>query len=168
MQNKQSFTSYHLLYKNQEGITLIALVVTIAILIILAGVTINVALGKNGILQTTKDFSNEVEEVKEQKNQEVGSLFEESQNVMNDVYAKDAVAQIDSKYYSTLQSAINSVPTANAETTIMLLKDIKENVIIKEQQNIILDLAGKKIENLDDTPVINSSGILSIKNGTIR
>ena len=37
--------------KNNKGITLVALVVTIIILIILAGVSINLVLGENGILK---------------------------------------------------------------------------------------------------------------------
>ena len=37
--------------KNQKGITLIALVITIIVLIILAGVAINLTLGDNGILK---------------------------------------------------------------------------------------------------------------------
>ena len=40
--------------KNQRGITLIALVITIVILIILAGVAINMTLGENGILEKAK------------------------------------------------------------------------------------------------------------------
>ena len=35
---------------NQKGITLIALVVTIVVMLILAGVTLNIALGENGLL----------------------------------------------------------------------------------------------------------------------
>ena len=54
--------------KKQKGITLIALVVTIIILIILAGVTINFALNKYGILNTAKDAAEKTtkEALKEQ------------------------------------------------------------------------------------------------------
>ena len=37
--------------KKQKGITLIALVITIIILLILAGVVINLTLGENGIIR---------------------------------------------------------------------------------------------------------------------
>ena len=40
--------------KNREGITLIALVITIVVLIILAGITINLTIGENGILSKAK------------------------------------------------------------------------------------------------------------------
>ena len=41
--------------KNRKGITLVALVVTIVVLLILAGVSINLVLGNNGIITKAKD-----------------------------------------------------------------------------------------------------------------
>ena len=40
--------------KGQKGITLVALVITIIILLILAGVTISLTLGKNGLFDSAK------------------------------------------------------------------------------------------------------------------
>ena len=42
-------------FKNAKGITLIALVVTIVVLLILAGVSINAVFGQDGIIQKAKD-----------------------------------------------------------------------------------------------------------------
>ena len=42
-------------YGNQKAITLIALIITIIILLILAGVTINIILGENGLISLTKN-----------------------------------------------------------------------------------------------------------------
>ena len=41
--------------KNQKGITLVALVVTIIVLIILAGITISMTIGNNGIFTKAKE-----------------------------------------------------------------------------------------------------------------
>ena len=41
--------------KQQKGITLVALVITIVVLIILAGVAISLTLGDSGIFQKAKD-----------------------------------------------------------------------------------------------------------------
>ena len=41
--------------KNQLGITLVALVVTIVVLLILAGVSINLVLGENGLISNAKE-----------------------------------------------------------------------------------------------------------------
>lgn len=45
--------------KGQKGITLVALVVTIIVLIILAGVSIALVLGDNGIVNKAKQGANE-------------------------------------------------------------------------------------------------------------
>lgn len=45
--------------KGQKGITLVALVVTIIVLIILAGVSIALVLGDNGIVSKSKQAANE-------------------------------------------------------------------------------------------------------------
>ena len=45
--------------KKQKGITLIALVVTIVVLLILAGVTISLLLDENGIIKKSKDARRE-------------------------------------------------------------------------------------------------------------
>ena len=41
--------------RNERGITLVALVITVVIMIILAAVTINVTLGDEGIVEQTKE-----------------------------------------------------------------------------------------------------------------
>ena len=41
--------------KKQRGITLIALVVTIVILLILAGISLNIVLGNNGIITKAQE-----------------------------------------------------------------------------------------------------------------
>ena len=41
--------------KSQSGITLVALVVTIVVLLILAGVSINLVLGENGLISNAKE-----------------------------------------------------------------------------------------------------------------
>ena len=84
---KKKKTHFKTLIKTKsqnEGITLIALVVTITILLILAGVTINVAFGKDGIMKSAGEFSNKVQNAQEQKNQELNSLLEELENTMNE------------------------------------------------------------------------------------
>lgn len=47
--------------KNERGITLIALVITIVVLLILAGVSINMLTGENGILKQSKEAKKQTE-----------------------------------------------------------------------------------------------------------
>lgn len=43
------------MFKKEKGITLVALVVTIVVLLILAGVSISLVLGNNGIVKKAQD-----------------------------------------------------------------------------------------------------------------
>ena len=49
-------------YSNQKGITLIALVITIVVLLILAGVSINAIFSDNGIINKAKDAQNKMDQ----------------------------------------------------------------------------------------------------------
>ena len=57
-----------------KGITLIALVITIIILIILAGIAINLTIGDNGILNKTKYASEEYKNATEKEKQELANV----------------------------------------------------------------------------------------------
>lgn len=46
------------MFKKERGITLVALVVTIVVLLILAGVSISLVLSKNGIVNKAKEAKN--------------------------------------------------------------------------------------------------------------
>ncbi len=52
-------------YSNQTGITLIALVITIVVLLILAGVSINTLFGDNGIIKKAQDAQNRMNNAQE-------------------------------------------------------------------------------------------------------
>ena len=51
--------------REDKGITLVALVVTIIVLIILAGVTLNIVLDQNGIISKTKEAKNKTEQAED-------------------------------------------------------------------------------------------------------
>ncbi len=55
------------LSNNNKGITLIALVITIIVLLILAGVTINLTLGENGIFRTAEMAGRNYTQAQEQE-----------------------------------------------------------------------------------------------------
>ena len=63
-------------YSKQNGITLIALVVTIVVLLILAGVSINALFGQNGIIQRAKDAQNKMDQATQNDLDSINSLNE--------------------------------------------------------------------------------------------
>ena len=60
--------------KTKNGITLIALVVTIVVLLILAGVSISLVLDKNGIIQKSKDARREYGQAKANEQEDLSNL----------------------------------------------------------------------------------------------
>lgn len=90
-------------------------------------------------------------------------------NVENEKIPEEAVARINNKYYTTLQNAINEVPTDNTQTIIVILKDIYENVSISENRNIVIDLNNKILNKAEEKPIIilDGNSNLTINNGKV-
>ena len=80
----------------------------------------------------------------------------------------EGVAEVDGKYYDTLQEAINAVPTDNIEKRVRLFKDTTENIKIPNNKNIVLNLQNHTITNSAEDAVITNSGTVKIINGTIN
>ena len=66
--------------KDKKGITLVALVVTIIILIILAGVSINLVLGDNGIITIAKKAKENIELAKIEEETKLNELYIQLEN----------------------------------------------------------------------------------------
>ena len=70
--------------KNQKGITLVALVITIVILIILATVTLNVVLGEGGLIDRAQGAKDLTEQAALEEQEELNSLLSEMTNIMSE------------------------------------------------------------------------------------
>ena len=70
-------------YSNQTGITLIALVVTIVVLLILAGVSINALFGDSGIIEKAKDAQNRMNNAQESDLNALNDLDKWIENQVN-------------------------------------------------------------------------------------
>lgn len=71
--------------KGQKGITLVALVITIIVLLILASVTISLTLGENGIFQTAKNASKNYANASRDELYGINAYLNEAQNVIDDL-----------------------------------------------------------------------------------
>ena len=70
--------------KEMKGITLVALVVTIVVLLILAGVSINLVLGNNGIIAKAKDAETKSAEASQNDLKGMNALTEEMNNALGE------------------------------------------------------------------------------------
>ena len=124
--------------KNQKGLTLVALVVTIIVLIILAGISINLILGDNGIITIVK---------RAKQNTELARIEEETQ--LNELYTQletegsssgnlpyDSIAKL-TEFKTAIANAIEEAggikTEISAETTVFadnikgILKEVTKN-----------------------------------------
>ena len=72
------------LKKTEKGITLVALVVTIVVLLILAGVSINLVLGNNGIIAKAKEAKTKSAEASQNDLKGMNALTEEMNNALGE------------------------------------------------------------------------------------
>ena len=73
-------------YKSNNGITLVALVVTIVVLLILAGISINMLMGDNGIIAKAKEAKEKTEAAQANEQAILGSLSGEIDESLNSQY----------------------------------------------------------------------------------
>ncbi len=69
--------------KKENGITLVALVVTIIILLILAGVTLGTALSQNGLFSRAKNAANAWKDSEKQEEGWMAGTMQEFDNILN-------------------------------------------------------------------------------------
>ena len=75
--------------KQEKGITLIALVVTIVVLLILAGVSLNALFGNSGIIEKAKEAQNKMDKATENDQKQIGELTNWLDNQVNGTTGSD-------------------------------------------------------------------------------
>ena len=96
--------------KNKKGITLVALVVTIVVLLILAGVSINLVLGNNGIIAKAKDAETKSAEASENDLKGMNGLIDQMESTLNG-------GSSDNKEDEKLGKLVNDMGTLPEDTT---------------------------------------------------
>ena len=127
----------------EKGITLVALVVTIVVLIILAGVSINLVIGSNGIMSKAKQskIRTSLASYKEQ----LGIFIADKKIENTEFYEESLTAGKSSVAYNTKAN--------NDEKTI---KDIIKNITDEDLEKIEI-IKGKLIVNTKDKNVIEAA-----------
>ena len=109
--------------KKENGITLVALVVTIIVLIILAGISINLLLGDNGIITIAKRAKENTELAKIEEETELNELYTQLENTggSSEGTNYDAIAKL-TEFKTAIANAIDEAggvkPNVSAETAI--------------------------------------------------
>lgn len=70
--------------KRNKGITLVALVITIIILLILAGITINLTVGQKGILTRAQEAGRNYQEAARREDEQLANFVKETNDIINE------------------------------------------------------------------------------------
>ena len=156
--------------EKKRGITLIALVITIITILILAGVSINLIIGKNGIVeraQTTGKIQT-VASIKEALELEKGDLLVNSKTVNLNNYL-DQISNGDKKYEISSKEIIDD---KNAEIIVddkykFALKDTEEGDVEVTYQGVAAS-SDLSISAKSGTYVYPNSGTFTVTNNATR
>ena len=104
---------------NKRGITLIALVVTIVVLLILAGVSINLIMNDNGIIQRSKDAKRVHEQASENEQKELSDLSDLIEKSIGKIEYNEELKKLKPGDYVIYNTGIEGV----GEVTCRVLYD---------------------------------------------
>ena len=71
------------LNQNKAGITLVALVITIIVLLILAGITINLTIGQRGILRRAEEAGRNYQEAAKREDEQLSNFLKEADDIID-------------------------------------------------------------------------------------
>ena len=111
----------------QKGITLVALVITIIILIILAGVSINTLMGENGIVTKAKEAKRNM------------ILAEEAEALqLNQLFYEIETGKVLTEDITLLQNQLKDLTIENEE-----LKQQIADLLTQNSQNVVVSMRGE-------------------------
>ena len=163
---------------DKKGITLIALVVTIVVLLILAGITISLVFGSNGVIQKAQDSKEQTE---------IGEMREKLEMAKVPVYADGNGSYKVQDYWDRIESEgliadktvdiidngdgtyeVTTTPGYVFEITVEPNKEIAENIIIGEcigkGENLSIGIrVVKKTTNSIEIEVVRAEGASNFK-----
>ena len=118
------------MFKQEKGVTLVALVITIIVLLILAGVSLSLVVGDQGILTRAQSAVTSTEQAT--ADQEIQLGMDEAQIAYVDAWTKDqSVQRFD--YYKQLSHYTNNCVSAQAVNVY-----VKEDVSNDTEKNIAI------------------------------
>ena len=149
------------------GITLIALIVTIVILLILAGITINLVFSDNGIIKKAQEAANKTQEAVENEQAQMNELAGYMENMLNEIGGGNdttiptgleigsTVTYNPSGTYNWQAKYCSSTKTETADD-VLLSSAIGENFNISNWKVLSIDESTGTIELVPSAPTIGT------------
>ena len=156
------------LKKTEKGITLVALVVTIVVLLILAGVSINLVLGNNGIIAKAKDAETESAEASQNDLKGMNALTEEMNNALGEKPKVDLSKYKIGDYVNYTYDPVSSGYETKTEENGYGNQTIGQSTETLKWRILNIDEANGTVDLVSAAPTSNTvwfKGILGYNNG---
>ena len=126
--------------KQEKGITLIALVVTIVVLLILAGVSISLVLNNNGVISKAKDAKNQYAEAQTNEEKQLNEVSDWIDTKVGDTTGGGSVTKIDGV---PIPEGYYYVGGTKAKG-LVISDNVADKELDKGKENVRRDLAGNQ------------------------
>ena len=126
--------------KQERGITLIALVVTIVVLLILAGVSISLVLNNNGVISKAKDAKNQYAEAQTNDEKQLNEVSDWIDAEVGDTTGGGSVTEIDGV---PIPDGYYYVGGTKAKG-LVISDNVADKELDKEKEDVRRDLAGNQ------------------------
>ena len=135
-------------YSNQTGITLIALVVTIVVLLILAGVSLNAIFSENGIIKRAQDAQNKMDEATQNDLDSINELNNWIDGKVNGTTGGGTTGGDETPTEKPLitDSSLTSNDRTTSESTTVIAKDKKGNQVVVPGGFKISSASGESVQ----------------------
>ena len=182
--NKEQKHKMRKTFKNEIGITLIALVVTIVVFLMLAGVTVNLIVGNNGIIESANKIKIMVELSKYKEELEIFKLLKK---VENEEFKEDSITAGETTLvYNTLEEGKNGsiydvITSLKNSSLFGKMEIIKGELLINSQNMTEINVAkqlgilvnpykieeGVLLSSNTNLALMDSTGTVTIPEGVI-
>ena len=140
-------------YLKEKGITLIALVVTIVVLLILAGVSINAVFGQDGIIQKAKDAQNKMDQAVKNDQKGINELSNWLDGKINGNSGENTTGgnttggdETPTEKPLITDSSLTSNDRTTSESTTVIAKDKKGNQVVVPGGFKISSASGESVQ----------------------
>ena len=153
LKNKERFRSQTLEIRESKGITLIALVVTIVVLLILAGITITALFGENGLIERAKIADQKTKEGAQNDISAIEDLDEQVDVMINGPTTMEDLMTKASKYNKTVLDKYGNkitvpkgfkIVTPAEDSTVVYAYDKESGVSTNNE--LVLDKYGNPVK----------------------
>ena len=141
--------------KQQKGITLIALVITIIVLLILAGITINLTIGQDGIITKAQQAGKNYVDAANYENQMLKDFESMTDDILTNVTGGNGGGDLP------------VTPPAEVKVTGITLDKTSATITVGNTETLTATIAPRDATNQDITWTSDNTSVATVSNGVV-